>query len=99
MGRVSEEKRPFDFIDLIEFVAPRMPGVRGDWLGDGHLRPRVIEEVKRRGFRDRIRFEGESEGIPERMAGSDVLVHFRLDEAFGLVIAEAQAAERSVNHE
>lgn len=98
-GRLVEEK---GLLTLLRAVA----GLEGPWelrfLGDGPLRPRLLEEAAALGVGDRVRMLGNvpSDSVPEHLRDLDVLVNPSLTwrrgrtqwkEQFGRSLVEAMA--------
>ena len=92
VGRLSREKNPHLLVDLIAELQAQGIELEGTWLGDGPLRDEVNRYANRCCVGDLVRYQGNVVSPQSFYHESDFFAHFRVDEAFGLVLAEAQAA-------
>lgn len=96
IGRLTEQKDPLAFLDVVEKVIRTNPGVTAIWLGEGHLREAFLEKVRALGLEDSISLPGWKADVRPYLAASDVLLSTSLYESFGYMVAEAMAMERAV---
>ncbi len=88
-ARIEAQKNPLFLVNLL----PSLPeSVRLVWVGDGRLRPQLLEAVERAGVRDRVHWDGWRQDARARMAGFDVFVLPSLYEGLPLATLEAMAA-------
>ena len=92
VGRLSREKNPNLMVDLITKMRSQGIEVSGVWIGDGPLREEMVDYAQRCAVGKYVEFPGNVERPLPFYRDADFLVHFRVDEGFGLVLAEAQAA-------
>ncbi len=96
VGVISPRKRQLELVDLAFRLHRRHPEIRWTFIGpigtDDYSR-RFIEKVESREAQTFIRFAGRTEftEIREEMDRSHAMVHFPVEESFGLVVAEALA--------
>jgi glycosyltransferase involved in cell wall biosynthesis len=74
------------------------PRVHFCFVGDGHLREQIVEQIKRAGLSDRFRLTGllPPEQIPAVMHATDILVHCSLREGLARTLPQAMLAGRPV---
>jgi len=80
------------FIQAIPRILEKHPNSLFIIVGEGPLHNQLVNEVKRLGLTDKVRFLGRLSTItPQVISTFDVLVQPSLTESFGLVVAEALA--------
>ena len=90
--RLVEQKGVLYALQAFERVAARFPEARLIIAGDGPQRAMLEREAHRTQFmRERTRFLGWRDDVPELMAAFDILLMPSLWEGFGLVALEAMA--------
>ncbi|MGE5308551.1 MAG: glycosyltransferase family 4 protein [Deltaproteobacteria bacterium] len=92
IGRLETVKGPRYFVEAALTLSARFPGARFLIVGEGSLRGELEARIANRGLKDRFILMGWREDIPEILSALDVLVLPSLNEAFGLVLIQAQAA-------
>lgn len=96
VGRMNPAK---DYPNLFKSIA-LLKQYRNDFIvyivGDGPLKPSLIELCKNLDISDCIVMLGTRHDIPELMSACDIFVLSSAWEGFGLVVAEAMATERVV---
>jgi len=90
------QKNPVDFVRLAAEVLEKVPGSRFVLAGDGELRPRVEEEIERRGLAGKVQLLGWRRDIADIIASLDVLVLTSLWEGLPRVFPQAMAAGRPI---
>ena len=91
VGALGDRRKAFDTV----FAAWTILCRRADWdadlvvVGSGAELPRWRERAAEEGLRDRIRFAGFRDDVPELMAAFDAVVHPARYEAYGLSVHEA----------
>ena len=90
------QKAPLDFIEAAARVWVEVPEVQFLLVGDGILRKRIEERIKRMGLEDKVVLAGWRRDIPEIMRTIDILVLTSLWEGLPRVIIEAMASAKPV---
>jgi glycosyltransferase involved in cell wall biosynthesis len=90
------QKNPVDFVRLAAEVLKKAPATRFVLAGDGLLRPRVEEEIERRGLAGKVQLLGWRRDIADIIASLDVLVLTSLWEGLPRVFPQAMAAGRPI---
>ncbi len=95
IGRFVEQKNHRFLIDLMANL-PQSTALT--LVGDGPLRPRVLEWARARGLVDRIRFTGliSREEVYRELLGADVFVSGSLWEGLPIAVLEAMALRKPV---
>ncbi len=101
IGQLTPEKGQEDFVRAAGQLAQRRSDVEFLIAGEeqdeyGSFTSRLKELVSLLGIRDRVRFLGFVDQIPELLAASDVVAVPSWNEGFSLVTIEAMAARRVV---
>ena len=52
VGRLTAQKDPLRFIEIVRHLQKIMPGMKGVWIGDGELRQSILNKLQPSG-RDR----------------------------------------------
>lgn len=94
IGRLSGQKNPLGFIEIVDRLRHTIPNVRAMWIGDGELRDAFTERIRARGLTDTISLAGWAYDVRPFIAASDLFVSCSEYESFGYVTAEAIAMER-----
>jgi glycosyltransferase involved in cell wall biosynthesis len=91
-GKLTDEKRPGDFIQAVGEASRRRPDIWGLMAGDGRMRPALESLVAN--ARMPVRFAGflNQTEMPRAYAASDALVLPSTSETWGLVVNEAMAS-------
>jgi glycosyltransferase involved in cell wall biosynthesis len=99
VGHISFVKRTDLAVDTAALVIPEEPRFRLEIVGSAQFREEN-EELERRlrkrvesdpALREAVRFRGRVGDVAEVLAGCGLLLHFRDDEPFGMVLLEAMA--------
>ncbi|MGM9635662.1 MAG: glycosyltransferase [Candidatus Avispirillum sp.] len=88
VGRMEEEKNPFDFVRIVADLKERLPKVSAVVLGDGALRAEAETLAASLGLSENIAFKGFDRNPYKYMAASKVGVLTSKWEGFGLVAVE-----------
>ncbi|OGR95020.1 MAG: hypothetical protein A2902_04285 [Elusimicrobia bacterium RIFCSPLOWO2_01_FULL_64_13] len=96
IGPFKVQKDPVSFMEAAARIARECPDARFLFVGDGELRPRVEEAVRRLGLAALVRLPGWRKDIPEILAASDVFVLTSLWEGLPRAAVEALIAGRPV---
>jgi glycosyltransferase involved in cell wall biosynthesis len=91
VGRLSEQKNPFDFVHLAARIHDKMSAVHFVWIGDGPLENPARELVLELGVGDVLHFVGLRLDVPADLRALDVFVMTSRWEAFPLALLEAMA--------
>ncbi len=93
VGRFAEQKNHDFLVDIFSLVAKDLPKASLLLIGDGPLRTKIEEKVRRLGLDDRVIFAGVRADVPRLMLGAmDCFVFPSFHEGLPLVLLEAQAA-------
>ncbi|VAX15593.1 hypothetical protein MNBD_NITROSPINAE01-252, partial [hydrothermal vent metagenome] len=93
VGRLSEEKRPDLFVELVRLLnATAEYRFLATWAGDGELQDDIEQLIEASGLSGQITLAGDVKHVEDEYKDADIFVHFRTDEAAGVVFIEAQSA-------
>ncbi|MBQ7669723.1 MAG: glycosyltransferase [Clostridia bacterium] len=88
VGRLVECKRPSMFVDIVDLVSEKIPGVRAAMVGDGDLRKETEQYIKDKGLSN-IELFGFDPNPYKYVSRSKICVVTSSVEGFGLVAVEA----------
>lgn len=94
--RLSEEKRPLDFIEVSRKVLARVPEARFLIVGHGAMRPTLEACVRTSGIEKSVLVLGRRSDVSNLLSVSSLLLHTPEFEGMPNVIMEAQAMGRPV---
>ncbi|MNG80256.1 4-alpha-N-acetylgalactosaminyltransferase [compost metagenome] len=89
--RLSPEKSPCCFIEVVSSVISKWPETHAILIGDGPLRTEVIACIAQQPCRDNIHLVGVKDNIFEWLSCASLLISTSLHEGMSNVILEAQA--------
>lgn len=89
VGRLSEEKRPFLFVEIIKDIVPIIPNLKVNIIGDGPLKDEMNYLLKEYNLDKNIQVLGFIENPYPYIKNSRLLVSTSKREGFGLSIVEA----------
>ncbi len=93
VGRFTEQKNHALLLDVAREVVKRDPAVRFLLVGEGDLRPAMMERADRMGLGAHVIFAGSRADVPRLMRGAmDAFLLPSRYEGLALVLVEAQAA-------
>jgi glycosyltransferase involved in cell wall biosynthesis len=93
VGRFAEPKNHKFLMQIAVEIVKRTDDVYFLLVGDGPLRPRMMERAEELGLKERIIFTGVRSDVPDLMLGAmDLFLFPSLYEGLGIVLIEAQAA-------
>jgi len=94
VGRFSPEKNPYLLVELLSKLRKDGCNATATWIGQGSdkLLKKTKNLAKRRGLLQFIRLIKKVPYVAPYYRDANIFVHFRTDEGFGLVLAEAQAS-------
>ncbi|MFN7250049.1 MAG: glycosyltransferase family 1 protein [Anaerobacillus sp.] len=92
IGRFNKQKNHDFIIDIFSEVHKIDPTALLVLVGEGHLRDRIEEKVKKLGLTNHVRFLGVRKDISKLMQGFDLFLFPSLFEGLPVVLVEAQAA-------
>ena len=96
IGRLTAQKDPLAFAELVAALRKRIGNVHAMWVGDGELRPDMQERIAALGLGDALTITGWLNDVRTHVAACDLLVSTSSYESFGYVTAEALAMDRPV---
>jgi glycosyltransferase involved in cell wall biosynthesis len=88
--RLQEEKRPLYFLECVDQLRQRVPGLKVVMAGVGELEPAVRAVISQRGLGETVLLLGQRRDIPTILVGSDVLLLTSTYEGTSNVLLEAQ---------
>jgi glycosyltransferase involved in cell wall biosynthesis len=91
-GRLVMEKQFTKLVHAFGDVAEQLPGWRLRILGQGHQRPHLVRETRKRGLWDRVELPGTSTDMAGEWARASVFALTSRTEGFPLQMQEAMAA-------
>lgn len=93
VGRLEHEKGFFDLIKVFEKIHEKMPEYKLVIAGDGSLKEKLEEEVKKKNLEKYVTFTGfiSKEKLNEIYKKAKLYLMTSFEESFGLVVAEAQS--------
>ncbi|MEK7728637.1 MAG: glycosyltransferase family 4 protein, partial [candidate division KSB1 bacterium] len=96
VGRLREEKGNRYFIQAAREILQHMPDARFVLMGEGEERAQLERLTNELGVREKLHFAGFVNDVQAALHACDVVVIPSLREGFGLILAEAMAAERPI---
>ncbi|MDO5397166.1 MAG: glycosyltransferase [bacterium] len=96
LGRLTEQKNPLRFIDIIGKVKEIHPGVSAVMIGEGDLRSAVERKVRQLGLEENITLKGFVSNPYGILKNSKMLCIPSVWEGFGLAAVEALALGKPV---
>jgi asparagine synthase (glutamine-hydrolysing) len=90
--RMSEEKRPLLFLDIVAEVLKQCPGMQAWMVGSGPLEWAVNDRIAELGLGDCVKLLGRRSDIPTLMVSADLLLLTSAFEGMPNVVVEAHAA-------
>lgn len=91
--RLSDEKDPLLFVQIVEILSKQLPDLIGILIGDGPLRQEVEQYLHDNRLAETIRLIGVREDVLAIMSESDLLLLTSRDEGMPNVLLEGQYAE------
>jgi glycosyltransferase involved in cell wall biosynthesis len=95
IGRVTEQKDPHRFIDVISLLNAGIQRVEALWVGDGELLDQCVDEVNRRGVQG-ISFVGAHADVVPFLRRADLVMLTSRWEGLPLVLLEAASMGRGL---
>ena len=92
VGRFNPQKNHEFLIDIFNEVYKKDNNTVLLLVGDGYLKEKIEDKVKKLGLEDSVRFLGVREDIPELLQAMDLFLFPSLFEGLPVVLVEAQAA-------
>ncbi|KZZ86292.1 hypothetical protein AS29_001600 [Bacillus sp. SJS] len=89
VGRITKQKGPFLFLDVVELLLKEYPTVKAVWIGDGDLKEAMTKEIANRKLNDFVYLYGSKSDASRVMKQFDVFLMTSLFEPFGLTALEA----------
>ena len=91
-GRLVMEKQFTKLVQAFADVADQLPGWRLRILGQGHQRPHLVRETRKRGLWDRVELPGSTTDMASEWARASIFALTSRAEGFPLQMQEAMAA-------
>ncbi|HBL41375.1 MAG TPA: hypothetical protein DDY98_07365 [Ruminococcaceae bacterium] len=95
-ARISAQKDPLFFAEVMRLVAKEEPSARFVWIGDGEMRAEFEQALKEKGIFERTTVTGWLESPVAEIQKTDVCVLFSKWEGFGLCLLDYLAAGKPV---
>ena len=96
IGRMTAQKRPLDFVQLVARLRRTRPTLRALWVGGGDLESDFDAASRDAELTEALERVAWSDDIRPYVASADVVVSTAGFESFGFVVAEAMSMERPV---
>lgn len=91
IGRLTAQKDPNGFLEVIRILRTLVPNAQAIWLGDGEQRRQFLQKVQDDGLSESVRLVGWQHDVRPWLAASNVLLSSSRFESFGYMVAEAMA--------
>ena len=91
-GRLVMEKQFTKLVEAFADVADQLPGWRLRILGQGHQRPHLVRETRKRGLWDRVELPGSTTDMASEWGRASIFALTSRAEGFPLQMQEAMAA-------
>lgn len=89
VGRLTEQKNPIRFINIIKKIKQEFPNVKSVMIGDGELKDKCIQEIHKNGLEENIKIAGFLKNPYEEMVKAKIFCLTSDWEGYGLVAFEA----------
>lgn len=96
LGRLVPQKGYAYFLKAMPEILDKFPDTQFVIVGDGPLKPELVELSKRLGIESNLHFTGFRKDIPQLLKAMDLFVCSSLWEGFGIVLIEAMACSLPV---
>ena len=96
VGRISKQKAPDVFVQMAAEVVKRIPSAEFIIVGDGDMKPQILEQSARLGISARLHITGWVDCPAKYLSVMDCAVLLSRWEGFGLVIAEYMYAQKPI---
>jgi len=90
------QKRLKEWIDVIQKIQQQHPNVKACIVGDGILKPEIMEHVKARGMEDHIIFPGLQTDVKPWLSAFDIFMMTSSFEGLPIALLEAMSMECAV---
>jgi glycosyltransferase involved in cell wall biosynthesis len=91
IGRLTAQKDPNGFLEVIRVLKKLVPNAQAIWLGDGEQRSEFLERARKQNLGQSVRVVGWQHDVRPWLAASNVLLSSSRFESFGYMVAEALA--------
>jgi asparagine synthase (glutamine-hydrolysing) len=88
--RLSPEKQPFIFVEVVEKLHKRLPGLKALLVGEGPLHEELHQQIRKKGLGNTISLLGRREDVAAIIRLSDVFLLTSVYEGTPNVLLEAQ---------
>lgn len=92
VGRMHEVKRPWHILNSFALVAKEKKDAKLIMLGDGPMRPRLMQLAEELGIKDKVDMPGNVDNVSDYLAKAKVCVFTSKCEAMSCVVLEAVSA-------
>jgi glycosyltransferase involved in cell wall biosynthesis len=94
IGRLTPQKNPLAFVEIIRRLLSNSPGLQAMWVGDGEMRSGMQNVLRDHALEQKITIAGWQDDVRQYLAASDLLLSTSRYESFGYTVAETLAMER-----
>lgn len=91
VARLTEQKDPFRFIDIVKKIVTDNPQIKVGWIGNGELEKKFIEKIKIEKLENNIEYLGFKRNPYVYMKNSSIFILTSKWEGYGLVAFEAMS--------
>jgi glycosyltransferase involved in cell wall biosynthesis len=92
VGRLVEQKRPFEFLRIAKELHRRVLSIRFLWVGDGELADQWNSAITKQGLAHVVSCTGWCDDLTPYLLAGDLLLHVARFEGFPLALIEAMSA-------
>ncbi len=92
VGRFNEQKNHFFLVEIFRELVKRKPSTQLMLIGDGNLKPKIENLTSKYSLKEKVKFLGLRNDIPDLLQAMDYLLFPSLYEGLPLTLIEAQAA-------
>lgn len=74
VGRIEQQKNPMFFVRLLAALQQKGARFSSVWIGDGHMREQMLDEIDLSGLGARFRIDGWRDDVDQRLFAMDIFV-------------------------
>jgi glycosyltransferase involved in cell wall biosynthesis len=96
IGRMTQQKRPLDFLEILKLVRAEIPDTVGVWMGDGEHRELFEQRALELDLGAHVRVTGWVKDVRPYIGAASLVLSTSAFESFGYIVPEALSMERPV---